>query len=186
MAYYVVEDEHLIERLDEFFKRRNEVRKAAITFIRENIPDADQNRYYPGDGINSLGGIQSVIFKGAPETRGWVQDKRAPERAYRPSATLKCIAELRKKWYNLPKVKWDELNEIVGFNPEDSFKLNVNKYTPHPAVNKTSGIYTISLGSQWDGIYQPPKGMREVTYTEMKALQVKGEEDKLASGDSPS
>lgn len=162
MKFKIVKGNPLYDSFMELKKRTMEVNKAANDFAKKVGGKAScrsQNVAY--------GGISAIEFDAKPEGWRMVGDKY--RHLFFPKATNK---ELLKEIAALPKIQYDEINNIVGFDAPQTVTSNQGILWVN-CVGISYGKDYILLNVTSGAKYNPPKHVIEILESEYEKLNKK-------------
>ena len=164
MKYKILKGTELFKKLADLRKRMNEVQKQAKDLAIELGGTAAAT-----SGRNLAGGIDAVEFDKKPD--GWRSVGNSWQNLYYPKADKKN-KEIHDKINALPILKFEELNNAVGFSANQS------------VCNSNGFAFIKTVGMQWhkdfilmetaEGTkYTPVDGVQEILGSEFEELSKK-------------
>ncbi len=172
MKFKVEKGTGLYQNFLDFFKKVDEVNKAAKDLVIELTGDHKNFRYYPSGGFTIFGGIGGICFETDPG-KNWVKIKDSDVPAWRPTGKTAEGKALKKRFEELPHINVFQFNEVIGLKSEDGGH-NFSNFGFKDLTE--SGLILISMPKnvsyEW---YKPHPDMIEITEKEYFDLSKKGE-----------
>ena len=160
MNYKIEKGTELFKTLTNFKIKINSVDKKAMDLAIElgGISSASNGRYLAG-------GFDAVEFKNKPD--GWRSVGNSWQNLYYPKADKKN-KEIHNKISELPKIKWEELNELVGFKSQfcSTERGIANVKSIATSWHKDFILLETAEGAE----YNPPKDVIEILGSEFEKL----------------
>lgn len=155
MKYIIRKGVPLFDRLQLLYQKMKEANAATRDFLSRFGKEVE---YYPAPHCLA-GGVQSICFPHNPNSELW---KRGAG-GYIPKKNAK---DLQFEFYDLPVVKNNELNSLVGFK---NMSWAGKRVWFRPAWTVGDDYHLIDVNSDID--YTPVEGMEEILESEFKALK---------------
>lgn len=160
MKFKVPKGTELFDRLWEVQRKINEAKNAAIAFLKEK--GFDSEKYYKKQ-YTLMGGIGAISFKEKPD--GWVHVGSKWQSIFMPnSKNKKLLAEIS----GLPVVKYNELNDVLGFSQQMVSGGGGLMHVQAPATIWKDDFVLFEIPDECN--YIPVDGAIEILSSEFKQL----------------
>lgn len=159
MKFIIQKGTKLYDDLKELFDRANEYHQIAKDFVLSL--GYSQKGYYAIPGC--VGGVYAIIFDEKNDIpKGWIIDRSLRLYAARPDKNRKSTKEIRDRIKELPVLRDEEFNQIIGY--KEVWKEKVLFSPTFDYTDNTFGISFPDYITPKD--YTPHPDMKEVTASE--------------------